>query len=219
MIKCCIFDLDGTLLSTLKTITYHLNNTLTHFGLEPITVEQCSLFIGNGARKLVERAVRVSGDHPEEITAKVLSAYNEAYNSDPFPLTVPYEGITELVDKLYNSGVYLGVITNKPENTAKQLIQHFFGDKFSKVTGGRKGAVLKPDPQDSLDVVASAGVSASESAFIGDTSVDILTGKNMRAALSIGVLWGFRDKEELENAGADVTVADTGELWEVLRNA
>ena len=219
MIKCCIFDLDGTLLSTLDTITYHLNNTLLSFGLRKITVDDCAAFIGNGARKLVERAIKSGGEYSDDLRDGVLSIYNMAYNSEPLPLTSPYPGIIELVNKLYDSGVYLGVVTNKPENTAKQLISHFFGDKFISVIGGRPGAALKPDPADSLSLIESVGVKASETAFIGDTYVDIQTGKNMGASLSVGVLWGFRDEDELARAGADIIVSDTDELWEALKNA
>lgn len=219
MIRCCIFDLDGTLLSTLDTITYHLNSTLLSFGLRKITVDDCAVFIGNGARKLVERAIKASGEYSDELRDKVLSVYNEAYNFDPLPLTEPYPGIIELVNKLYDSGVHLGVVTNKPEITARQLISYFFGDKFISVIGGRPGACLKPDPADSLSLIESIGVEASKTAFIGDTYVDIQTGKNMGAALSVGVLWGFRDEDELSRAGADVIVSDTDELWEVLKNA
>ena len=87
-------------------------------------------------------------------------------------------------------------------------MEHFFGEKISFVRGGRVGAVLKPDPADSLDALRSLGGNPNECAFIGDTYVDIETGKNMGAALTIGVLWGFRTREELESAGADMIVDD-----------
>lgn len=208
MLKYAIFDLDGTLLYTLKSILYHLNNTLSSNGLKEITLAECGEFIGNGARLLVERAVNNGGVSDTEVVKKVLGEYNHAYNSEPLPHTYPYDGITELVGTLHNEGVKIGVVTNKPEPTARQLVEHFFGDKISFVRGGRSGAVLKPDPTDSLDALSTLGGVHSECAFIGDTYVDIETGKNMRAALSIGVLWGFRTREELEGAGADMVTDD-----------
>ncbi|MBQ7343277.1 MAG: HAD-IA family hydrolase [Clostridia bacterium] len=217
MIKYVLFDLDGTLLSTLPTITYHLNGALSAHGLGKITVENTREYIGNGARKLVTRAVNRCGVDDEAVISAVLSDYNRAYDADPLPKTEPYDGITALVDRLHAEGFKLGVVTNKPEPTAKKLISHFFKDKISIVSGGREGIVLKPDPTESLSVLADMGGVPSECAFVGDTSVDILTGKNMGAALSIGVTWGFRSREELLCAGADVTVDDAESLYASLK--
>lgn len=216
MVKYAVFDLDGTLLFTLESILYHLNNTLTNNGLKRITLDECCDFIGNGARLLVSRAVSVSGVTDTEIVNKVLIEYNDAYNTDPLPYTYAYEGIDRLVDALIERGVTVGVVTNKPEPTAVQLIRHFFGNKVSFVRGGRAGAILKPDPRDTLDALAAIGGAATECAFIGDTSVDIATGKNMGAAISIGVLWGFRTKEELLGAGADAVVAHPSEILGII---
>ena len=216
MIKYVLFDLDGTLLSTLDTITYHLNAALCAHGLGEITVENTREYIGNGARKLVTRAVMQSGVDDECVVNTVLSDYNNRYDNDPLPSTHPYDGISALVDRLYTEGVVLGVVTNKPEPTAKKLISHFFGDKISLVSGGRAGIALKPDPEESLKVLSSMGGAPSECAFVGDTSVDICTGKNMKAALSVGVTWGFRTSDELIGAGADVTVDDAESLYSAL---
>lgn len=206
MIKYVIFDLDGTLLYTLESILCHLNSTLESHNLKKITIDQCSDFIGDGARKLVARAVEVSGVDDVDTVNEVLSEYNAAYNSDPLPHTYPYEDITELVDRLKEHGITLGVVTNKPEPTVSQLVEYFFSGKFTFIKGGREGAVLKPDPSDSIEALATLGGSASECAFVGDTFVDIRTAENMGAALSIGVSWGFRSRDELVSAGADVVV-------------
>ena len=216
MIKYVIIDLDGTLLYTLDSILYHLNRTLDSFGLSKITIEQCGEFIGNGARLLVKRAVAVSGDFDDELVERVLKTYNEAYNNDPLPHTYPYDGIDELVSALYERGIKMGVVTNKPEPTARQLVEHFFADRIAFVRGGRAGAVLKPDPRDSLDAIHSIGGAASECAFVGDTYVDIETGKNMQAALSVGVLWGFRTEEELSAAHADLIVVKPSEILDAV---
>ena len=212
MIKCCVFDLDGTLLSTLDTITLHLNNTLRSEGLLEITVDECRAFIGDGARKLVLRAVGKSGEVEVPRFEKILATYNEAYNSDPLPLTEPYPGITALVGELVHRGYRLAVVTNKPEPTAKKLVEHFFKDSFDLVIGGRAGAVLKPDPTDTLNAIAELGCLPSETAFIGDTSVDIMTAKNATVALSVGVSWGFREVAELSAAGADVIIDEAKSL-------
>lgn len=217
MIKYVLFDLDGTLLSTLETITYHLNRALAANGLKDISVDDTRRFIGNGAQKLVFRAVSKSGVVDESVIKAVLAEYNHAYDADPLPCTEPYPGVTELVDKLYNDGIKLGVVTNKPDPTAKKLIEHFFADRIAHVSGGRAGITLKPDPSESISVLRDMGGEVSECAFVGDTSVDIHTGKNMGAAMSVGVSWGFRTREELEAAGADAIASDAENLYSLLR--
>ena len=216
MIKYALFDLDGTLLSTLDTIRYHLNSTISGLSLGEVTLEDTRQFIGNGARKLVTRALAKNGVTDEETVAKVLGIYNRAYDSDPLPLTYPYDGVVELIDALYERGITLGVVTNKPEPTAIKLVDSFFPGKFAFVRGGKAGAILKPDPTEALSLLDSVGGSASQCAFIGDTDVDIFTGKNMGAALSIGVCWGFRSREELTSAGADFVLDDAKEVEMVI---
>lgn len=212
MIKYALFDLDGTLLSTLDTIRHHLDATVSGLSLGTVTLEDTRQFIGNGARKLVARALAKNGVTDEDTVEKVLAIYNRAYDSDPLPLTHPYDGVVELVDALYERGITLGVVTNKPEPTAVKLVESFFPGRFAFVRGGRAGAILKPDPTEALSLIASVGGTPSECAFIGDTDVDIITGKNMGAALSIGVAWGFRSREELVSAGADLVLDRADEV-------
>lgn len=216
MIKYVLFDLDGTLLSTLETITYHLNATIFGLSLGEVSVEDTRQFIGNGARKLVARALAKNGVDDEDTVAKVLAIYNRAYDSDPLPLTSPYDGVPELIEALYERGITLGVVTNKPEPTAIKLVESFFPGKFAFVRGGKAGVILKPDPTEAIALLGSVGGDASECAFIGDTDVDILTGKNMGAALSIGVSWGFRPREELEMAGADLVSDNADEIFRAI---
>lgn len=204
MIKYCIFDLDGTLLNTIRSITYYMNNTLRAEGIAPITEEECKIFIGDGARKLVERALRSKGIDSPEVCERVLASYNAAYDRDPYYLTEPYPGIMELIDELNARGLVLGVLSNKPDSTAVSVVKRFFGESFVCIAGGREGVALKPSPDSTLDMLRDMGGTPETLAFIGDTAVDITTGKNAGAALTVGVLWGFRKREELERAGAGV---------------
>ena len=210
MIRCVIFDLDGTLLNTVTSITYYVNKTLAAEGIAPISEEDTKVFIGNGAKKLIERALRSRGIEDPQTVARVIESYNGSYNSDPYYLTYPYSGITELVAILKAEGYSIGVLSNKPETTLLPIVKYFFGDVFDSVRGGRDSESLKPDPGSTLDMLREMGASPSELAFIGDTSVDILTAKNAGAALSVGVSWGFRGTEELRLSGAD-KIADTAE--------
>ncbi len=212
MVKYCIFDLDGTLLNTLPTILYYLNETLTSFGYPPATEEQCKRYVGDGAKKLISRALADRGELDDGKIRQVLSEYDKAYNSSPLYLTQPYPGITGLIGELKRAGITVGVVSNKPDFAAASVVRAFFGDAFSFVTGAKDGAPLKPSPDIALALLGKMGGDPSECAFIGDTNVDIYTGKNMGAALTVGVLWGFRGESELRDAEADAIVTDPDEI-------
>ena len=207
MIKCCIFDLDGTLLDTLPTIQYYMNVTLERHGIAPTSLDDCRRYIGDGARLLVTRALTERGITDKELTERVLNEYKSAYDAEPLHLTKAYEGIHELLTLLSEQGITLAVLSNKPDTAARGVVEHFFPGVFHAVRGGTDGVPLKPIPTAALSICNELGISPSECAFIGDTAVDIVTAENMGAGLSVGVLWGFRDREELERAGARVIVA------------
>ena len=203
MIKCCIFDLDGTLLNTIPSITYYINKTFREAGFSEITEEDTKRFIGNGASKLIERALRHVGAYSESVHKDILRKYNAVYDSDPYYLTEPYSGIGELVFDLHRRGVKLAVLSNKPDSTTRLCVSHFFEGKFDAVLGGTDGMPLKPAPDSTEAVLRILQCAASETAFIGDSDVDIITGRNAGVALTVGAAWGFRGEEELRLAGAD----------------
>lgn len=216
MIRYVLFDLDGTLLYTLDTIAYHLNATISDLGLGAVSRDDTRRFIGNGARKLVARALAKNGIDDDGVISRVLELYNSSYDNDPLPLTHPYDGVKELVDVLCEMGITLGVVTNKPEPTAKKLVDSFFPGRFSFVRGGKEGIALKPDPEESLSLLHQHGGTAAECAFVGDSDVDVHTGRNIGAALTVGVSWGFRSKEELVSLGADVVCDSAAEVLEAV---
>lgn len=197
MIKCAMFDLDGTLINTLPTITHYVNVTLTKNGLEEITLDDCRRFVGNGARKLILRALDFVGADVPKVFDKVFRDYNSAYDAAPNYLAVPYEGICDLVKELSESGIKLAVISNKPDLPTRLTVEEFFGDSFAYVRGGILGEPLKPDPTVPLKMLSELGISPEECAYIGDSEVDAVTGINMGAGLRVSCLWGFRTKEEI----------------------
>ena len=203
MIKFCIFDLDGTLFNTLTTITHYVNLILTRHGIDTISEAECSSFIGHGARILIRRALKSRGIVDDEFAAKLLKEYNAEYNANTLYLTNPYDGIPELLHELKGRGVRLGVLSNKPDETTNIIINTFFPGLFDDVRGGREGIPLKPAPDAVLMMMADAGISADEVMYIGDTGVDIETGKGAKVSKSVGVCWGFRTVAELQEAGAD----------------
>lgn len=214
MIKCCIFDLDGTVLDTITTITHFVNIALQKWGIKQITIEQGKVFAGNGARKLIERSCRNGGVTDEKTISEVLEFYNKTYDDNPLYLTKAFDGVLDMLDELTRRGIRLALLSNKPDSTVKGVVKAFFGDRFAYVAGGKDGVPLKPHPDCTRDILSELSVSADEVMFVGDTSVDVETGKNMGAGKTVGVLWGFRKREELEGAGADVIVFHPSEILE-----
>lgn len=215
MIKLCIFDLDGTLTNTIPAISHFGNTALGAYGFPEIEPEKYKILVGNGRDVLIHRMLKCVTADTDENFDKVGRAYDRAYESNPLYKTKPYDGIPELLDILKANGVKIAVLSNKPHNVASDVVKMFFGDKFDAAYGQRKGIKTKPAPDGALMLAKELGVSPSEAAFIGDTYVDIETGKNS-GMLPIGVLWGFRDRNELENAGAAHIVAKPAEIADII---
>ncbi len=217
MIRACIFDLDGTLLNTVESIRYYLNSTLERYGIPPITEEQTKVFVGEGALNLTKRAMRAGGVDTESLEGLSLShriceEYSDIYDKNPYYLTEPYGGITDAVLALKAKGIKLAVISNKPDPTVKQLVKNNFPEVFDIVEGAMKERPLKPDPSAVLSICDRLGAIPSETAYFGDTATDMKTAKNYGAKLAVGVLWGFRKKEELISAGADMLLTSPDEI-------
>ena len=212
MIKACIFDLDGTLLNTLTTINYYVNTTIGDMGLAPISEEQCCSFIGNGARHLITSTLATRGISDHAVIESTLKAYNARYDANTLYLTEPYDGIVDMVEKLYSAGIKLAVLSNKPDATTTDIIAKFFPGRFAVAHGGRAGVPLKPDPAALFSTIEELGVLPTEVMYIGDTGVDILTGKNGGVKKTVGVSWGYRSVSELVECGADMIVDHPSEI-------
>ena len=202
-IKCAVFDLDGTLLNTIKTINYYLNYALSQYGLPTVSEEDCTSFVGDGAVKLIERALSIVGADPS-LFDMVYKTYNDSYNASPYYLTKPYDGITKVLMTLKEQGIKLAVLSNKPDFATRATVSHFFGDVFDCVLGGRDGVPLKPCPDALFDILSELGVTPDETAYIGDSEPDVLTAKNAGVAVNISVTYGFRTRDQLENVGAKI---------------
>ena len=215
--KCAVFDLDGTLLNTIKTINHYLNLALSSHNLPSVSEADCMSFVGNGAKKLIERALdRVEADRT--LFDEVFSTYNEAYNSSPYYLTEPYEGIIDLLDNLRARGIKLAVLSNKPDFATKAAVRHFFGDNFDLVLGGRENIPLKPSPEALHEIMRDLSVTTEQTVYIGDSEVDVITAKNAGIENAIFVTYGFRTKEQLNLAGAAAMVNSAIELLAFINN-
>lgn len=216
--KTVIFDLDGTLLNTIDTITFYANKALEKFGFRTFKADDYKYFVGNGAVKLIERALEAAGGYTKEEFDKVFTYYNEIYNADSLYLTRPYDGIIDMLKKLKANGVKTGIISNKPDFAAVDVVKKVIGEELIDIChGGRDSFPLKPDPASTLDILSELSGEKEISAFVGDTSVDIATGK--AAGLhTIGVKWGFRTEKELKEAGAEFIVDSADELLDIIMN-
>ncbi|MBR5239680.1 MAG: HAD family hydrolase [Clostridia bacterium] len=217
MIKGAIFDLDGTLLATLESIAKSGNTMLAHFGYPPVPVKQYGVFAGNGADKLVERALLYSGDTQLTHLEEAIRVYRECFGEYCSYRVKPYDGIVKMLDELVAKKIRLGVVTNKPHVNAVRLMKEYFGNyPFTHVVGQQEGFPQKPDPAGIFSVLRDWDIAPSECVYLGDSDVDMQTGNNA-GCLTVGVLWGFRDKGELDENGAHHTIENPLELLDLLK--
>ena len=209
--RAVIFDLDGTLADSLGDIAAAMNRTLQAHGFPEHPVAAYRTFVGEGVRKLVERALPPGA---EGVREAFLAAYQADYGDHLLDATGLFPGIPEVLDALQSAGIPVGVLSNKPELPTRQMVDALCGRwSLRAVFGERPGVPRKPDPTSALALADALGAPPESVAFVGDTGVDMLTARaaSMRP---VGVLWGFRPKEVLASG---VEAAGTGaELAELL---
>ena len=210
--KACIFDLDGTLTNTLESMTYSVNLTLKEMGLSQITKDQCRMFVGNGARVLIEESLKVSGDPKASRIEEGMKIYGRIFDQNCTYHVTLSEGIPEMLKALKDRGIHLAVLSNKPDRQTVKVVKEIFGDNiFDYAQGQKDGIRRKPEPDGVWYLMEQMQVSKEECLYIGDSEVDAATGKNA-GLKTIGVLWGFRDRKTLETAGADHLIERPEEL-------
>lgn len=210
--KACIFDLDGTLTNTLESMTYSVNLTLEEMGLSKITKDQCRLFVGNGARVLMEKALKAAGDTDASRIEEGMEIYGRIFDRNCTYHVTPYEGIPEMLKALKDKGIHLAVLSNKPDRQTVKVVKAIFGEElFDYAQGQKEGIRRKPEPDGVWYLMEQMHVSKEECLYIGDSEVDAATGRNA-GLKTIGVLWGFRDRKTLETAGVDDLIDRPDEL-------
>ncbi|MDR1983785.1 MAG: HAD family hydrolase [Prevotellaceae bacterium] len=216
MIKCCIFDLDGTLVDSLYDLANAANMALASLGLPVHNIEKYRQFVGNGVAKLIERVL--PDDYcTDNCKQKMLNAFTENYNRCCLDFTKPYNGINETLAELKKRNIILAVVSNKPDYLVKKIINSLFPDTFYDVFGNIDGIAVKPSPDLCFRVIKNHNIETCDCAFIGDSNVDILTAINANM-LPIGVTWGFRNRNELEAAGAKNIISKPDELLKILKS-
>lgn len=211
-----IFDLDGTLVDSLLDISDSMNQVLKSRGLPVHPTDAFRLFVGEGMVKLVERALPEEPSRDsnliDDLVKEMKAVYAFRWRENP----LPYAGITFMLDTLQEKGIRMGVLSNKPEAFTLEMVRHVFPDvPFDPICGAREGIALKPSADAALAILREWNLRPEQVVYVGDTSTDILTGRNAGMP-TVGVTWGFRDRAELEAAGATHVIDHPHELPEWL---
>ncbi len=197
MKKLVIFDLDGTLLNTIADLATATNRALELCGYPIHAMDAYRFFVGNGIRKLFERALP-EGHRTEAEILKIHSLFVPYYDAHNADKSLPYPGIPELLIELQNRNIRLAVASNKYQAATGKLIAHYFPEiRFAEVMGQREGIPTKPDPSIVYNILKIADAKQEETLYVGDSNVDMQTARNA-AVTAVGVTWGFRPREELE---------------------
>lgn len=210
-----IFDLDGTLLNTLEDLTDAVNYALRQCGMRERTIEEVRRFVGNGIRKLMQRAVENGEENPD--FDKAFSLFQEYYKEHCNDKTGLYPGIEELLHTLKSRGYHLAIVSNKADFGVKELWNIYFADTVEAAIGEREGIARKPAKDTVVQALKELKVSAGQAVYVGDSDVDIKTAENAGLPC-ISVTWGFRDREFLSEHGAAYYAKDTDELLKLIEN-
>ena len=218
MYKTVVFDLDGTLLNTIDDLADAGNRVCAARGWPQHTVEEYKYFVGNGIPKLVERFSPPEARTPA-VLADTLAAFQADYGAHLRDKTAPYPGMPALLARLKAAGVQLAVFSNKADPLARQVVADYFdASLFDAVRGALPGVPTKPAPQGTLALMQAIGADPAATLYVGDSNVDVDTAHNAGLPCC-GVLWGFRTRQELTDAGAEHLAADAEELWNVIVKA
>ena len=209
--KLVVFDLDGTLINSLEDLADSANWMLLQHGYPTHPVDAYRYFVGDGMRKLIERILPLEerNDMRIEQCKAEFVAYYTIHMEDK---TVVYPGMIELLKELKDRGLKIAVATNKVHIAVTPLMEKYFpGIRFDSMIGQREGIPVKPHPQIMYDILKETGCQPSETLHVGDTATDMQLAHNA-GVTPVGVLWGYRPLEELQEAGAKFIIEKPEEL-------
>ena len=212
-IRAVVFDLDGTLLNTLEDLANATNWALQHNGLPERTIDEVRRFVGNGVRRLIERAV--PADTEAALLEQVFADFKTYYVSHCQDCTCLYDGIPEMLEQLKAGGYKMAIVSNKLQAGVDELYEFYFRETIEVAVGEREGIRRKPAPDMVETALKELGISADEAVYVGDSDVDLQTARNSGLAC-ISVLWGFRDRDFLVEHGATCMVERPAEIVSLL---
>ena len=204
-----ISDLDGTLLNTLDDLHNSVNRTLSAFHFPLRTREETRLAVGDGVGMLITRSIPGGQDNPD--FDECLAAFRADYAANNQVKTAPYEGITELLSALREKNIRVGVVSNKFDSAVKALCTEYFGNLVEVAVGERENVRRKPHPDSLFAAMEALNIQPQDCLYVGDSETDVASAKNAGIDC-LSVLWGFRDKETLDQAGATRFVSAPKEI-------
>ena len=207
--KTYIFDLDGTLLSTLADLAASTNYALRTHHMPERSLDEVRRFVGNGVKKLMERAIPDGLNNP--LFEETFATFRQHYMQHNLDTTQPYPGIMQLLEQLKAEDKNIAVVSNKFYAATRELCRHFFGDLVPVAIGEREDIRKKPAPDTVIEALRELGVDKEGAVYMGDSDVDIMTAKNSGMPC-VSVLWGFRDKEFLLEHGATTLILKPEEM-------
>lgn len=190
-----VFDLDGTLLDTLEDLKDSVNAALQAYDCPERSLDEVRSFVGNGIRKLIERCLEGGEEHPK--FEKVFHAFQAEYRKNCRNKTKPYDGVIELIRTLKKENLKVAIVSNKADFAVKELNRYYFGEFDLPAIGEKENVRRKPAPDTVFQALKELEVSSGHAIYVGDSDVDLMTAENAGIPC-ISVLWGFRDREFLE---------------------
>ena len=216
MVKLVIFDLDGTLLNTLDDLADSCNYILQKYDYPTHPVEAYKYFVGDGIRKLIERAIPDEVLHKQELVYSIESDFLAHYRLHKVDKTAPYEGIIPVLNQLQSKNIQIAVASNKIHSEIAPMLTYYFPSiKFAAALGQQEGVPTKPNPNVVYEILAQTKIEKEDVLYVGDTAVDMKTGKSA-GIYTIGVLWGFRTEKELLDNGADELIQKPEDLLSLM---
>lgn len=212
--KAVIFDLDGTLVNSLHDIADSMNTVLKNHDYPTHSYDEHQSFIGSGIRSLVSKSLPLTHNNEKQIDSCFHSMI-EVYRDNCTHKTKPYDGIIELLDSLKSRDIKLSVLSNKADALTKKITSSLFPNYFDPVIGLSNEAHKKPNPFVAVEISKTLGIKPEEIIYIGDTGIDMQTANNANM-FAVGVLWGYRPKEELTSNGAKYLLKNPLDLMEIL---
>ncbi len=215
--KAVLFDLDGTLINSLEDFAESANEALINHGFKAHPKDAYKKFVGNGVRNLIKNAAPDGTD--DSIIDNILYDYHIIYNNNYVNKTRVYDGICEMLESLKKAGIKMGVCSNKPHKPTNEIVEKLLGTKyFDVVFGEREGVPRKPHPASLIEAAQILGVAPEQTIYVGDIGGD-MESANRAGMLAAGVLWGFRDKDELIECGGKILLASPSELVDFVNGA
>lgn len=195
--KCCIFDLDGTIINTIHSITYTTNLVMAEFGFRALTEAEMMKIVGDGYKTQMKRSLTACGDKELVHYEESLPLYQKLFAKNCLRQLEPYEGMRELLDAMKKAGMKLFVFTNKPHARAIENVECVYGKGyFDYILGEQEGIPKKPDPTGANMIIEKFGFKPEECLYMGDTNTDMKTAIAAKMD-AVGAVWGFRGREEL----------------------